>query len=365
MATFDVLLPVKDGIAFLPAALDSILAQTFRDWRLFVLDHGSTDGSLELAERYAIRDPRVVVRSFPEARGLSGLLNAGLDLCDCKYVLRQDADDVSLPERMEELARAFEADPALVVAGSLGDVIDGAGNTIGKIDMPTGVHGVAAGVLFRTPICHPAASLRLDALRKLGEKSGRAVRYGDDFLGVLPQARQLQVPGLAEDYFLFGQLALVAPCVNLKRKLIQYRWHGNNVGALKHQAQMQMALDISRNLAESAAALHNAVRCDPAPFCNHGERLFDIEGETDFSHNYVQLTALMRKIAPLGADLERELAFRRVLARRDRATMSLRFASFAASHGVRPAEMRTVRSWLLRGLHKQPILRLAPSGRIQ
>jgi len=365
MATFDVLLPVKDGIAFLPAALDSIVAQTFKDWRLIVLDHGSTDGSTELAASYAERDPRVIVRSFPGARGLSGLLNAGLELCDCKYVLRQDADDVSLPDRMEVLAQAFEADPKLVVAGSLGDVIDAGGKNIGQIDMPTGPHGIAAGALFRTPVCHPAAALRLDALRRLGEASGLAVRYGEDFIGALPIGRRLEVPGLAEDYFLFGQLALVAPCVNLDRKLIQYRWHGANVGATKHQAQMQMALDISRSLAESAALIHGVARCDPAPFCNHGERLFEIEGESDFSDGFAQLVALMEKMAPAGADLERELAFRHVLTRRDRITMTARFASFAARYGVRPAEMRTVRSWLLRGLQKQPILRLAPSGRIQ
>ncbi|SHH11890.1 glycosyltransferase [Massilia sp. CF038] len=365
MATFDVLLPVKDGIAFLPAALDSIVAQTFRDWRLIVLDHGSTDGSTELAQSYAARDARIVVRSFPEARGLSGLLNAGLELCDCKYVLRQDADDVSLPERMAVLAAAFEANPDLVVAGSLGDVIDAAGKTIGQIDMPTGRDGIAAGALFRTPVCHPAAAMRLDALQRLGQRSGRAVRYGDDFIGVLPAARQLQVPGLAEDYFLFGQLALVAPCVNLDRKLIQYRWHGGNVGATKHQAQMQMALDISRSLAETAALMHQVARVDPAPFCNHGERLFEIEGESDFADGYLQLEALMRKMAPAGPDLERELAFRRVLARRERAGMALRFAAFAAQHGARSAEKRTVRSWLLRGLQKQAILRLAPSGRIQ
>lgn len=365
MATFDVLLPVKDGIAFLPAALDSIVAQTFKDWRLIVLDHGSTDGSTELAASYAERDPRIIVRAFPGARGLSGLLNAGLELCDCKYVLRQDADDVSLPDRMEVLAQAFEADPNLVVAGSLGDVIDAGGKTIGQIDMPTGPHGIAAGALFRTPVCHPAAALRLEALRRLGEASGLAVRYGDDFIGALPIGRRLEVPGLAEDYFLFGQLALVAPCVNLDRKLIQYRWHGANVGATKHQAQMQMALDISRSLAESAALIHGVARCDPAPFCNHGERLFEIEGESDFSGAFAQLATLMKKMATAGADLERELAFRHVLTRRDRITMTARFATFAARYSVRPAEMRTVRSWLLRGLQKQPILRLAPSGRIQ
>ncbi|UUZ55374.1 glycosyltransferase family 2 protein [Massilia sp. H-1] len=174
MATFDVLLPVKDGIAFLPAALDSIVAQTFRDWRLIVLDHGSTDGSAELAASYAARDPRIELHPFPEARGLSGLLNAGLDLCDCKYVLRQDADDVSLPNRMEELARAFEADPRLAVIGSLGDVIDAAWARSSARSTCRPARTASPCALFRTPVCHPAAALRLDALRQIGERSGRA-----------------------------------------------------------------------------------------------------------------------------------------------------------------------------------------------
>jgi hypothetical protein len=365
MATFDVLLPVKDGIAFLPEALDSIVAQTFRDWRLIVLDHGSTDGSAELAADYARRDERIVVRAFPEARGLSGLLNLGLDLCDCKYVLRQDADDVSLPDRMEVLARAFEADAALVVVGSLGDVIDAHGKTIGQIDMPTGPHGILAGALFSTPVCHPAAALRLDALHRLGQASGLAVRYGDDFIGAVPRERRLHVPALAEDYFLFGQLALLAPCVNLTRKLIRYRWHGGNVGALRHHAQMQVALDISRSLAESVAMLHGVSRFDPAPFCSHGERLFEIEDQADFSAGYALLDPLLRKLAPASAELERELAFRRVLARRDRPTMAARFCAFAARYGARPAEKRTVGSWLLRGWLKQSILLLTPTGLAQ
>jgi hypothetical protein len=365
MATFDVLLPVKDGMAFLAEAIDSIIAQTFHDWRLIVLDHGSTDGSVALAEAYAERDPRIIVRPFPDARGLSGLLNCGLDLCDCKYVLRQDADDVSLPERMAELAAAFEADAALVVVGSLGDVIDAQGNTIGQIDMPTGPNGIIAGALFRTPVCHPAAALRLDALQRIGAASGLPVRYGEDFIGALPAQRRLQVPSLAEDYFLFGQLALLAPCVNLDRKLIQYRWHGANVGATKHHAQMQVALDISRSLAESIALMHGIERCDPAPFCNHGERLFDIEGSTDFSEQYAVLEKTLRKLAPAGPELARELAFRRVLARRDRLTMAVRYGLFASLYQARPAESRTVRSWLLRGLQKQPILQLSPSGRLR
>lgn len=360
MATFDVLLPVKNGLAFLAEALDSIVHQTFKDWRLIVLDHGSTDGSVELAEAYAERDARIIVRSFPEAQGLSGLLNCGLDLCDCEYVLRQDADDVSLPDRMEVLARAFDADRALVVAGSLGDVIDAHGRTIGKIDMPTGPHGVAAGALFRTPICHPSAALRFEAMCRLGRAGG--VRYGEDFIGAVPAERRLHVPGLAEDYFLFGQLALVAPCINIDRGLIKYRWHGANVGATKYLDQMRVALTISRYLAESVSILHGVAHVDIAPFCNHGERLFEIEGQTDFSAEYAALRKVLARIVPASDALARELAFRKVISDRAKATMAARFCSYAVRHGVRSAESRTISSWLLRGFKTQPMLILKPSG---
>ena len=78
LAAIDVLLPVRNGLPFLGEAIDSILKQTFSDWRLLVLDHGSSDGSLELAQRYEDQDARIEVYSFPKAHGLAGLLNAGL-----------------------------------------------------------------------------------------------------------------------------------------------------------------------------------------------------------------------------------------------------------------------------------------------
>jgi hypothetical protein len=362
MATFDVLLPVKNGITFLAEAIDSIISQTFKDWRLIVLDHGSTDGSVELAQNYAERDARVIVRVFPEASGLSGLLNSGLDLCDCKYILRQDADDISLPDRMAVLAKAFEEDPTLVVLGSLGDIIDVHGERIGNIDMPTGPQGVAALALFRTPICHPAAAMRFDAMQSLGRANGPEVRYGVDFIGAMPSTRRITVTGLAEDYFLFGQLALIAPCRNIAQPLIKYRWHSTNVGATKHIEQMQMALDISRYLAETFSILNDVEYIDPAPFCNHGESLFDIDAQTDFSEDYASLSEAFCKALPPSDDLNRELAFRKVISDRSWFSMGIRFAAFALSHRIRSAEMNTVRSWMLRGLKRRPMLQLRSGG---
>ena len=357
MATFDVLLPVKNGIDYLAEAMDSICQQTYRDWRLLVLDHGSTDGSFELANSYAERDSRVVVHSLPWAHGLSGLLNAGLDLCDCKYVLRQDADDISLPNRMQVLANALEADNALVLVGSLGDVVDAQGKKIGILDMPTGPHGVVVSTPFRTPVAHPTVAMRLDAMRRLG------ARYGVDFVGAMPAERRIQVPGLAEDYFLFGQLALVSRCLNIGQSLVKYRWHGANVGAAKYVDQTQVALNISRYLTESLSIMHGTAESfDPAPFCNHGVNLINFNERIDFSEEYDQLHKMMTRVMPNSPELQRELSYRKAISHRSRPMMAARYLDHAARYGVRHVEWRTVRSWLIRSLKKQQILTLTTSG---
>jgi glycosyltransferase involved in cell wall biosynthesis len=356
MATFDVLVPVKNCRDYLQESLDSICCQSFRDWRMFVLDHSSTDGSLEIAQRCAEKDPRVIVNSYPETLTLSELHNRGLEMCDGKYLLRQDADDISLPERMEVLKRFFEADRDLVALGSLGEVVDRQGRKTGYIDMPTGPYGAAAISLFRIPIAHPASAFNLEAMRRLG------ARYGDDFIGVMPAERRLHVPTLAEDYFVFAQLALVSKCMNISSKLIKYRWHGTNIGLRKSMEQLQMALNVSRYIAESFSLMHGVARFDPAPFCNHGERLFLIGDQSDFRHQYAEMRDILLSVMPRSAELERELAFRRVVADRGALTMAARYADFAACHGVRQSEYRTVRSWVLRGVKKQPTLQLASSG---
>lgn len=356
MATFDILLPVKNGIAYLAESIDSIRRQTFQDWHLYVLDHGSNDGSRELAEHYAEHDKRISVHCLPYAHGLSGLLNLGLDLCDSQYVVRQDADDISLPNRLQVLANAFEFDQELTLVGSLGDVVDAQGNKIGMLDMPTGRHGVMASTLFRTPVAHPTVAMRLDSIRELG------ARYGEDFIGAVPESRRMHVPGLAEDYFLFGQLALVSRCMNINQSLIKYRWHGANVGATKYVAQTELALNISRYLAESLSIMLGMNRVDPTPFTNHGMNLINFGDRTDFTDAYQQLRAFMTKAMPQSAELSRELSFRKVISNRSRLPMASRYLAHAQQFGVSHLEWRTVRSWLINGLKKQPILTLTPAG---
>ena len=114
----DVLLPVRDGVATLSETLDSIESQSWREFRCLILDDGSIDGTVAVAEGRASRDPRFVVHRRP-ARGIVPTLNDGLSLVDAPFVARIDADDLMQPLRLERQMDALRRDPGLDVVSSL------------------------------------------------------------------------------------------------------------------------------------------------------------------------------------------------------------------------------------------------------
>jgi len=342
MATIDVLLPVKNGVDFLAESLESVQAQSFHDWRLLVLDHGSTDGSAEMAARYHEQDPRIELHSFPEADGLSGLLNKGLEISDCRYVMRHDADDVCYPERMAISLAAFEQHPRCVAIGGQADVIDASGAGIGDMKMPVGAQRVGAASLFRNPIAHPTAMLDFAEVRKAG------IRYGADFMGVFPQEQQLTVKNLAEDYFLFGQLGIQGKCNNVPQKLIKYRWHGNNVSAKRFDEQMKVSLQVSRYLVRAFAQMKQVPYFDPAPFCNHGGLLFEIDGRSDFSPEFARMAEAVRAGFAHAPEIERELRFRKLATTRNELLLLWRYFLFQANDQPETGEWNAVRAWLIR-----------------
>ena len=344
MAKIDILLPVKNGKEFLAEAIDSVRAQTVTDWRLLVLDHGSTDGSRELAEDYKALDPRIEMHSFPNAPGLSGLLNCGLDIADCEYVMRHDADDVCLPDRMAVTLAAFVSLPDCVAIGGQAEVMAGGGRPIGNLDMPVGAARVSAASLFRNPLAHPTAMLRFDALTRLG------VRYGADILNVLPAHQSIEVSNLAEDYFLFGQLAVLGRCANVPEQLIRYRSHGNNVSATRFLDQMSLSLAVARFLTRSFCTLNGLQWFDPAPFCNHGGLLLDVDGQMNFDTEFEKMADALRRGFGASPEVERELRFRKTISTRNEATLLWRYNRFRSAHAVENDEWSAVRSWLIRRL---------------
>ena len=125
---------------FLPLAVQSILAQTFRDFELLLVDDGSTDGSGPVCDELAARDPRIRVFHQPNG-GPAHARNTGLDNARGACVGFVDSDDVIEPTMYETLYRALQV-PGVRLAACSGDCIDEAGQPIPGRQVAIRRHGV-------------------------------------------------------------------------------------------------------------------------------------------------------------------------------------------------------------------------------
>jgi glycosyltransferase involved in cell wall biosynthesis len=120
--TFSVVICTFNRAEILPRAIESVLAQTFPDFELIVVDDGSTDATGDLVR--AATDPRVrYVRQ--DNQGLSAARNAGVGASSGRYVVFLDDDDIAMPIWLERFAAATTDDPAVVCAGEVVRTDDG------------------------------------------------------------------------------------------------------------------------------------------------------------------------------------------------------------------------------------------------
>jgi len=108
---FSVVMTLFNGEAILAGALDSLLAQDFADWEAVLVDDGSTDGSVRLAEEYAKRDARIRLVRQPNG-GVSVARNHGMDEARGEYVAWLDQDDAYVADALSHVAALIDAHPA-------------------------------------------------------------------------------------------------------------------------------------------------------------------------------------------------------------------------------------------------------------
>jgi len=225
-----VILPVRDGEAHLEQAVRSILDQTFVDLEVVVVDDGSVDGTAQLLGRLAAEDSRVNVHRL-EPSGLVAALNAGIGRARGAYVARMDADDISLPLRVERQVAELDARPDLGVLGTQVRYIDAAGRPIGVWNLPVGQELVRWTLFFGTPLAHPSVMMRRELCLRHP--------YANDAVH-------------AEDYHLWVRLAAETELDNVPEILFERRVHGDSVSDRNAQVQTQSAAEVQR-LAIAAA----------------------------------------------------------------------------------------------------------------
>ena len=197
-----VAMPAYNAAADLREAMDSILAQTFEDFELLVVDDGSTDETFALAG--ATGDSRVRVERLPGNRGRATARNMALGRARGRYLAWMDADDIAHPRRLELQLACLEAQPDTHICGA---GVEYFGHSQAVEFFPELPEAARAAALFGAPVPNGCSLLRLDAVRSFGLRYDAALARAEDMafwadalLGAGLRATNLQIPLLRYRY---------------------------------------------------------------------------------------------------------------------------------------------------------------------
>lgn len=216
-----VVMPAYNAQAFIAAALDSALAQTFSDLEVLVVDDGATDATGSIADDYARRDARV--RVFHQANaGLCGARNTAIAHARGAYLALLDSDDVWHPNHLADSVARLDADPALGLVHANIRRIDALGKDLGvPVRHWDAWKGREWGSVFlrREHVSCPTVVFRRDVVQRVGDFDLHFNRLG------------------CEDRDLWLRIAAVAPIAYIDAVHADYRQHGNNMSKLRDKMQ--------------------------------------------------------------------------------------------------------------------------------
>lgn len=205
-----VLMTVFNAGEFLPASVESILAQSRADFEFVIVDDASSDGSFERLRDFAARDSRITLLRNKANLGQTASLNLGIRAARGDWIARQDADDLSLPGRLHVTARLIEATPNLAIVGTNGWIIDERDVVTGLIHAPLSDAGIRWSMPFRNPFIHAATAFRRT------QPTGEPVQYDERFR-------------ICQDWELWSRLVAGGCARNSPERLVAYRHRENSL----------------------------------------------------------------------------------------------------------------------------------------
>jgi glycosyltransferase involved in cell wall biosynthesis len=164
---------------YLAECLDGALAQTMEDFEVILVNDGSTDATGAIAEAYARRDGRLRVLHNERNLGIPATINRALALSRGEFVAKMDADDVSLPPRLERQVAHLRANPQVVMVGCWWVRIDMQGRELGAQRPRPSNERLARRMRTRCVLMHTGVMYRGDVVRRL--KYREFFRYAQDY----------------------------------------------------------------------------------------------------------------------------------------------------------------------------------------
>ncbi len=163
MATVDVIVPAYNAERFLAAALKSVVEQTFTDWRIVLVDDGSTDETASIASGYAEQLQEKMLFLCQENRGVSSARNNALRHASAKYVAMLDADDLWLPDRLKHSLARMHQSPEAGLCYGLITRIDVTGKHLGTFtgNPPKLAEGLIARSIYLRAVELPCSTVTI------------------------------------------------------------------------------------------------------------------------------------------------------------------------------------------------------------
>lgn len=209
MPDVSVILPVFNGVKYLPFAIESVLSQSFCDFEFLIIDDGSTENVVDVIASYD--DPRI--RFFSRKnKGLGATLNELIFLSRGTYIVRMDGDDICHQNRInDQICFMKNNSDCVMVGGQIDFLVDD--NVINAFPMPVCSNVIKSGLLeARFPICHPAVTFL----------KSTAISVGGYRIG-----------GAGEDLDFFIRMSEVGRISNISQKVLGYRIQTNSLSVRK------------------------------------------------------------------------------------------------------------------------------------
>jgi len=217
-----VIMSVHNDDAYLEQSIRSIINQSLKDLEFIIVDDASTDNSLEIIQQYATIDHRIKLLKNKRRIGLTRSLNKAIEYAKAKYIARQDADDISLPKRLEIQLAFLKRNPNVGVIGTSCYLINERDEVIGKIIGPG-----KPDLLRGNPITHGSIMMRKDAFEKVGG-------YNESFL-------------YSQDFNLWLKISRYYDVRILKEILYIYRIHHTSTGVTHKKQQILFGFISKKN----------------------------------------------------------------------------------------------------------------------
>lgn len=254
MPSITVIIPILNSMPYLPEALASLEAQTFRDFEVCLWDNGSTDGSVEEAGRWIpSRLPGRVVTGMPLP--LHECLARMVEDSRSELVARMDGDDIATPERFRLQVEFLASHPEVALVGGQIECIDETGAPLAKQAWATYAldhSDIVSRMMVWGPFNHPSIMFRREAVLNVGN---------------------YRVPAPVEDHELYLRLVKKHKVANLADVCTRYRIHSSSIcaGAKGHDRHSRLALDQTAAVADevfgiSTGALRR-MRAKKHPLC--------------------------------------------------------------------------------------------------